>query len=609
MNNNDSLRAFFGDVVRVNLSSGTVTREELPLDAVRRFIGGRGLGAWYLYNEVGPGVDPLGPDNKLIFMNGPFIGTPLPAGNKVNLTFKSPLSMSYSYSLCGGHWGPELRFTGRTGLIIEGKSDAPVYLWIDDDEIELRPATGLWGRTVPETEKRLREELGGDELVQIACIGPAGEMLNKMACITAGHYREFGRGGCGAVMGSKNLKAIALRGTGIVRLHDAAGVMDLTESLSAGLKIHPKIIDRRNYGTVEFLKTINDNGILCTRNFSETHFEEGHRLEGPRMREDIVVGDASCFACPVACGKRSYVKAADGMPMLLEGPEFETISLLGANCGVSDWASLVEATLVCDEYGFDTMNAGGCVSLTMECFEKGILTPEDTGGIEVRFGNGAALVAVLRLIAERKGIGDILAEGIRYASERFGAPELAMHSKGQVMAAYDPRGCRGMALTYATSPKGAHHMFATTMGPEIAGGTRLSYEGKGALQKENQLSMCAVDSLGMCSTLRGGFGMGDQARGFSQITGIEMDIDGLKLAAERIINLERMYNARLGFSRKDDTLPKRILSEPVPSGPSAGETVDLDRLLDDYYACMEWDIGSGLPTRARLEYLGLGELA
>ncbi len=608
MNNNDSLRAFFGDVVRVNLSSGSVTREELPLDAVRRFLGGRGLGAWYLYNEVGPDVDPLGPENKLIFMNGPLVGTPLPAGNKVNLTFKSPLSMSYSYSLCGGHWGPELRFSGRTGLIIEGKSDAPVYLWIDDDEIELRPALGLQGGTVPETEKRLRGELGGDELVQIACIGPAGERLNKMACITAGHYREFGRGGCGAVMGSKNLKAIAVRGTGAVRFHDAAGVMALSESVTAALKAHPKMIDRHNFGTPELLKSINDNGLLCTRNFSQTHFEEGHRLEGPRMRDDIVVGDASCFACPVGCGKRSYVKSADGRPMLLEGPEFETISLLGSNCGVSDWPSLVEATLVCDEYGFDTMNAGGCVSLAMECFEKGILTLEDTSGIELRFGNGPALVAVLRLMAKREGIGDILAQGVKYASERFGAPELGMHSKGQVLPAYDPRGCKGMALTYATSPKGAHHMIATTMGPEIAGGTRLSYENKGALQKENQLTMCAVDSLGICSTVRGGFGMGDLAVAFGLVTGIGLDIDGLKLATERIINLERMYNARLGFSRKDDTLPARILREPVPSGPSAGETVDLERMLDEYYGLMGWNIDDGLPTRERLEGLGLADL-
>ncbi len=605
MNKKTGTLGLFGAIARVNLSSGLVSREDLPEDAVRRFIGGRGMGASYLYNEVGPDVDPLGPENKLIFMNGPLVGTLLPAGNKVNLTFKSPLSMSYSYSLCGGHWGPELRFADYTGLIIEGKAESPVYLWIDDDTIELRPAAGLWGRTVPETERRLRDELGGDELVQIACIGPAGEKLNKMACITAGWYREFGRGGCGAVMGSKNLKAIAVRGTGVVRFHDPAGVMALSESITAALRAHPKIIDRRNFGTPELLKTINDNGLLCTRNFSETFFEEGHRLEGPRMREDIVVGDASCFACPVGCGKRSYVKAADGTPMLLEGPEFETISLLGSNCGVSDWASLVEATLVCDEHGFDTMNAGGCVSLAMECFEKGIITLEDTGGIELRFGNGAALVAVLRLMAERKGIGDILAEGIKAASERFGAPELGMHSKGQALSAYDPRGCKGMALTYATSPKGAHHMIATTMGPEIAGGTRLSYENKGALQKENQLSMCAVDSLGICSTVRGGFGMGDQAKAFSLTTGIALDIDGLKLAAERIINLERMYNARLGFSRKDDTLPARILSEPVPSGPSAGETVDLGPMLDEFYGVMGWG-ADGLPTREKLEELGIG---
>ncbi|HSV95372.1 MAG TPA: aldehyde ferredoxin oxidoreductase family protein [Spirochaetota bacterium] len=608
MNEKSDIRDLFGAILRVNLASGVVSREKLSEDAVRRFLGGRGMGAWYLYNEVGPDVDPLGPDNKLIFMNGPLVGTLLPAGNKVNLTFKSPLSTSYSYSLCGGHWGPELRFAGYTGLIIEGKAESPAYLWIDDDAIELRSATGLWGKTIPETESRLREDLGGDELLQIACIGPAGEKLNKMACITAGWYREFGRGGCGAVMGSKNLKAIAVRGTGHVGFHNPAGVMALSENITAALKAHPKIIDRRKYGTPELLKTINDNGLLCTRNFAETFFTEGHRLEGPRMREDIVFGDASCFACPVGCGKRSYVKTADGFGMLLEGPEFETIALLGSNCGVADWASLVEATLVCDTYGMDTMNAGGCVSLAMECFEKGIITLEDTDGIELRFGNGRALVAVLRLMAERKGIGDILAEGIKSASERFKAPELGMHSKGQALAAYDPRGCKGMALTYATSPKGAHHMIATTMGPEIAGGTRLSYENKGALQKEHQLTMCAVDSLGICSTVRGGFGMGDQAKAFGLVTGIGLDIDGLKLAAERIINLERMYNARLGFSRKDDTLPDRILKTPVPSGPSAGETVDLERMLDEYYGLMGWS-RDGIPTREKLVELGIGDAA
>jgi len=605
MSDDDRIRAFLGDVLRVNLSKGNISREELPMEAVRRFIGGRGLGAWHLYNEVEPEADPLGPANRLIFMNGPLVGTPLPACNKINLCFKSPLTSGYSYSLCGGHWGPELRFSGHTGLIIEGASREPVYLWIDDDEIELRPADRLWGRTVPETEELLRAELGGDELVQIACIGPAGEMLNRMACITAGRFREFGRGGCGAVMGSKRLKAIAVRGTGTVRFDDVAGVMGLAERLTADLLIQPKTIERRNYGTAEFLKGINDNGFLCTRNFSGTHFEEGHLLEGPRMREAIVVGDSSCFACPVACGKRSYVKTRDGRRMLLEGPEFETIALLGANCGVSDWESLVEATLVCDEYGFDTMNAGACVSLAMECFEKGIITIRDTGGMELRFGNGAALVSLLRMMAERRGIGDILAEGVRCASERFGAPELAMHSRGQALPAYDPRGCKSMALAYATSPKGAHHMFSPTMGHEIAAGTRLSYEGKGALHMENQMEMCAVDSLGICSTVRGSFNISEQARAFGLVTGMKLDVEGLKLAAERTINLERIYNARLGFSRKDDTLPKRILCEPVPSGPSAGETVDLDRLLDEYYSQMGWNLEDGLPTRERLLTLGL----
>ncbi len=594
----------YGKIARIDLSSGTVYSEDISIAVAAGYLGGRGMGAYHFYREVGPGVDPLDPKNKLIFMNGPFVGTVLPAGNKINVTFKSPLTMSYSYSLCGGHWGPELRYAGYTGLIIEGRAHNPGYLWIDDGMIEIRPAGHLWGQLIPDTEKKIRSELGDNKMPQIACIGPAGEKLNRMACITAGWYREFGRGGCGAVMGSKNLKAIAVRGTGSIHYHDPEGVMDLSDSLVKALRMHPKIIDRRNYGTAELVKSINDNGVLCTRNFRENNFNEGYRLEGPRMREDIVIADASCFACPVGCGKRSYITASDGSELLIEGPEFETIALLGANCGVSDWVSILEATKICDTTGMDTMNAGGCVALAMECFEKGIIGPADTDGIDLKFGNGDALVETLKLMASRKGIGDVLAEGIRHAAKAFGAPELGMHSKGQGFAAYDPRGCKGMALTYATSPKGAHHMIATTMGPEISGGTRLSYEKKGALQREQQFSMCAVDSLGICSTMRGGFGMGDQAKAYTMVTGIPMDETGLKIAAERIINLERLYNVRLGFSRKDDTLPERILKTPVPHGPSMGEVLDLEPMLDEYYTLMGWD-ANGIPEADKLHELGI----
>ncbi len=593
-----------GTILRVDLTSATITKEKTPLEALPRYLGGRGLGAYIFTREVDPSADPLGPENRLVFLNGPLAGSLIPGNNKVNLTFKSPLTNSYSFSLCGGHWGPEVKFAGYDGIVVQGTAEKPVYLWIDDGEVELRDASSLWGKTIPEAEDIIKNELGGDEGIQAAVIGPAGENLNKMACITAGLYREFGRGGCGAVMGSKKLKAIAVRGTGDLAFSDVDGMMELSEKLCGYLKESPKAKDRRLYGTAEMVKGINDLGMWCTRNFQEGYFEGAVKLEGPQMRKDVVVGDASCFGCPVACGKRSYIGTDEYGNILIEGPEYETIGLIGANCGISDWGAIMQATKICDENGFDTMNAGGCVALAMECFERGIITASDTGGIDLRFGNGEALVAVLELMAKREGIGNILAEGIKHAAETFGAPELGMHSKGQGFAVYDPRGCKGMALTYATSPKGAHHMIATTMGPEIAQGTRLSEDGKGKLQRDQQFSMCVVDSISLCSTMRAGVSLKDQAAAYTVVTGIEMTEEKLNRAAERIINLERMYNVRIGFSRKDDTLPKRILEEAMESGESAGQTVDLDSMLDEYYRAMGWD-NNGIPTEAKLEELGI----
>jgi len=588
--------------LRVNLTEGTCCREETP-DLIHECIGGRGLGAFLLHREVPHNAGPLGPDNRLIFMNGPLAGSLIPGSSKISVTFKSPLTESYSFSMCGGHFGPELRFAGLDGIIVEGSSEKPVYLAINNETAGLRDAARLWGKTIPETDVLIRKEHGGDGRMQIASIGPAGEKMNLMACITAGWYREFGRGGSGAVMGSKKLKAIAVRGKGDVEFFDPRGAAELAGGLARALREHPKGIERRRYGTPELLKTINEKGLFCTRNFQEGFFEEGFRLEGPKMREDIVIGDSSCYSCPVGCGKRSRVTDNNGS-VLIEGPEFETIGLLGANCGISDWGTILRATEICDTYGFDTMNAGGCAALAMECYERGIITRADTGGLELRFGNGEALLGLLTLIAERKGIGDVLALGIKQAADHFGAPDLAMHSKGQGFAVYDPRGCKGMALTYAVSPKGAHHMTAITTGPEISGGTRLSSEGKGPLQREQQFSMCIADSVAVCSTVRAAISLKDQARAVRLVTGKDIDTETLERAAERIINLERMYNVRMGFSRKDDTLPRRFIEEVMTQGESAGETIDLGPMLDEYYDSMGWD-RDGIPTAEKLRELGL----
>ncbi|UCF97401.1 MAG: aldehyde ferredoxin oxidoreductase family protein [Spirochaetaceae bacterium] len=612
-------------ILRVDLSTSRTDVDTIPEDLIALYLGGRGLGAYLLYREVPAYVEPLSPKNKLIFLNGPLVGSLIPGSNKVNVTFKSPLTGTYSYSLCGGHWGPALRAAGFDGIIIRGKAERPVYLLIRDDTAELRNAEPLWGKTIPQTEEAIRRELvaGGtrsegaarstragqgvqDADLQIAAIGAAGENLVKYACITSGLYREFGRGGGGAVMGSKNLKAIAVIGSMGMEIHDPKAMMEVSARLYDKLKASPKFAERHEYGTAELVDKVNNRGFLPTRNFSQGFFEQGFRLEGPAMKKEIVTGNASCYACPIACGKITRVASRRYGTMIMEGPEFETIGLLGANCGIGDWESLVKATQICDENGMDTMSAGACLSLAMECVQRRILTSKDIGGLDLTFGNGEAAIAVLEMIAQRRGIGAVLAEGVKGAAERFGAPELAIHTKGLSPGAYDPRGAKGMALTYATSSKGAHHMFATTFGYEIAAGNRLEESGKGELQRNHQFSMCVVDTLGMCSTMRIGIAMEDMAEALQAVSGRKMTPEDLNLVAERVINLERMYNQRLGFSRKDDTLPERFMREAFEEGESAGQTVDLETLLDEYYRAMGWD-ENGIPTAQTLERLGLSE--
>jgi aldehyde:ferredoxin oxidoreductase len=403
-------------------------------------------------------------------------------------------------------------------------------------------------------------------------------------------------------MGSKKLKGIAVRGSKDVIVSDTKKVMELSELLSDNLRASGGGKVRRQYGTNELVEKINSRGFLVTRNFTSGYFEEGSKLEGPKMRELLVFGDSSCFMCPIGCGKRTSITLPDGEELIMEGPEFESVGSLGSNCGISDWKVLLKATSICDKYGMDTMNAGFCVSLAMECFEKGIIGLEETGGIELKFGNGNALIEVLELIGKREGIGDILAEGIKFAAEKFGAPELAMESKGQSLAVYDPRGAKAMALTYATSAKGAHHMNATTFGAEIAMGTRFKLENKALLQRNHQFSMCIVDSIGFCSTMRAGIPLMHQAEAYSAVTGFKADENTLNKNAERIINLERLYNVKNGFSRKDDTLPKRFIEEEMPEGESKGETVDLEFLLDEFYEVMNWT-KDGIPTEEKLKEL------
>ncbi|MFZ5752866.1 MAG: aldehyde ferredoxin oxidoreductase family protein [Bacillota bacterium] len=592
-----------GKILRVNLTDGQITKETVPGEVYTKYLGGRGAGAYYLNKEVAPGTDPLGEDNKIIFFNGPMAGTMAPGNGKINVTFKSPLTNTYYYSLCGGHFGAELKFAGFDGIIIEGNASKPVYLFIHNDEAELKDAQALWGKTIPETNKILKEELGGDHSLKIACIGPGGEKLNRMACITAELYREFGRGGGGAVMGAKNLKAIVVRGTQDVNVASPGKLANYVKELYKEFKAHPKVYARRWYGSVEMLEGINKLGFWSTKNFSEGYFAPGEEMVGPKMREKIVVGDGSCYSCPIACGKISQVNSAKYGKILIEGPEFETVGLLGPNCGISDWETILKATQILDHNGIDTISAGAVLSFAMEAFEKGIITEKDTDGIDLRFGNGDGLIAMLEKMVKREGLGDLLAEGVKLASEKLGAPELAVHSKGAAPATYDPRGCKGMALTYATSSKGAHHMYSPTMGVELAG-DRFAEKGKANLVRDIQMQMAVVDSLGYCSTMRFVYTVDKQVDLFNLATGLNYSKQELLEVGERILNLERLFNVREGFSRKDDTLPKRFLEEAMKEGPSQGQTIDLQSMLDEYYQAMGWS-EDGIPREETIKRLGL----
>ena len=594
-----------GKILRVNLSTGEKRVEATPAEVVARFFGGRGLGAYILYREVQPESDPLGRENKLIFTNGPLAGTMVPGNNKINVCFNSPLTNSYSYSLCGGHWGPELKFAGYDGLIVEGCSEKAVYLFIDGENVEIRDAEHLWGQLIPASDRLLKEEVG-DPFVKVACIGPAGEKLSPLACITSDRFREFGRGGAGAVMGSKKLKAIVIRGFGEVKTASPDKVAELSEEVVTLLRRHNTAQARRRYGTPEMVQGINYLGFWSTRNFSQGFFDSGDKISGQAMKDQIVKGDASCFACPVACGKRTALDIAGKGRVALEGPEFETVGLLGANCGVSDWEHLLMATEICDSYGMDTMSCGAVVSMIMEAYEKGRIDSSQLDGLEPRFGDGPVLVEILRRMGEREGIGDLLARGPRESAEHLGIADLAVHVKGMSFATYDPRGCKGMALTYATSPKGAHHMFSPTMGPEIAS-NRFAVEGKGELVRSIQQYMAIVDSLALCSSMRFVLSLEKQLQLFRAVTGLEISEGEAMKTGERILNLERMYNVRLGLDRRHDTLPRRFLAEPITLGLSAGEVVDLDRLLDDYYAVMGWE-KNGIPSDAKLKELDLFDL-
>ena len=596
--------------MRVNLTRRTTSVEPLKENEVRSLLGGRGIAAKYYYDEIAPSVDALAPENKLFFLTGPLTGTPLVSTTKFQVATRSPETRMYLCSNCGGDFGPQLKQAGFDGLIIEGKAADLTWISLKDGMAEFHDARAWKGFTSNRTLQELRSAFGETKAGAMA-IGPAGELLVRISYINVDE-RAFGRGGPGAVMGSKNLKGIIVKGTGDIPLADAARVAEIRKAAVIDLKTSRA--NHTKFGTPQYIEPLNTLGCMPTRNFQTAWFEDCDKVDAHEMIEHYFQKNYACYRCTVACGKMCLVK---------EGPyagahartEFETVGLLGPNCGISDFGAIVKANQLCDELGLDTMSAGNAVALTMELYEKGLITKDDTMGIDARFGNPDALLGIIELIAARRGIGDLLAEGM-YGVKRA-KPEWArfiMDVKGMPFAAYDPRGFTGNGLTNGTSNRGAcHNVGGWTIRAELQSGKydRYALEGKAALVKAAQDSRAYVDSIGMCTVVRGAFGFSESPTGdvLEAVTGYAFTPKLMEIA-QRIYSLERMILNREGIRRKDDLLPERITKETIPSGPTKGRILTeemYDVMLRDYYTLRGWD-ADGVVTEETKARWGLKEL-
>ncbi|MBI3303437.1 MAG: aldehyde ferredoxin oxidoreductase family protein, partial [Deltaproteobacteria bacterium] len=586
-----------GTVLRVNLTTKQVTKEPLREDWARDYVGGRGLGARYLFAEVNPQVDPFSPENKLIFATGPLTGTNASCGARYMVVTKGPLTNAITTSNSGGHWGPELKAAGYDMIILEGRAATPCYLWIYDDQVEVRDAGHLWGKTVWETEDHLRRELGVPDAI-IASIGPAGEKLVRFAAILNDLHRAAGRSGVGAVMGSKNLKAIAVRGTGGVRLADPKTFLEAHWAMKVKLRESPVTSQGLPiYGTEVLVNVINEHGAFPTRNHQQSVFEKAEEISGETLTETRLVANKACFACTIACGRVATLPGeAAGKYMVTthphnwkiagEGPEYEAAWAMGAECGVGDLDALIKANWLCNELGMDAISFGATVAAAMELYEKGAVSLAETG-MPLNFGSAEALIAMAEKAGYREGFGNELAEGSKRMTAKYGRPELFMGVRGQEFAAYEARAIQGMGLGYATSNRGACHLKAYTVAAEILGLPRQmdprATEGKAEITKLFQDATSTVDATGLCQFLTFGIGLEEILPQLSAATGVPYGLEGLLQIGERIWNLERLWNERAGFTGKDDTLPKRILEEPLPSGPAKGEVSKLGEMLPEYY--------------------------
>jgi len=568
-------------------------------------LGGKGLGALILYNSTRPGLDPLSPENPLIISTGPLTGTLAPSSCRFTIVTKSPHTGLFLDSNCGGFFGVELKKAGFDVLVVTGRAEALSTLIVEDGKVWVEESPDLKGMTTMDAEKALKKRLG--EEFRVLTIGPAGEELTPIAGVFT-DQRCAGRGGAGAVMGSKNLKAIAVRGSKPISVYDPEGFKKACWRARRRIRMH-EVTARSlpTYGTVNILETVNETGALPTRNFKTGVFEEAWKLSGYEWRRSEWVKDKACFGCPIACSKLAPV---DGK--ILDGPDYETVWAFGPQCGVSDRKAILYANWLCDAYGVDTISTGVIVGYVMELYERGVLKADDLDGVEAKWGSGEALTRLVEKICKGEGVGRELRLGVRRLSAKYGLAEAALHVKGLEMPGYEPRAAKGMGLGYATSDRGACHLRAYTADKELLGYggavDPISIGGKARLVVDYQNEKALIDSTGICFFATFAFSFRELGDMLSRATGLPLEeTEALRLIGERVYNLTRLFDVREGVTRKDDDLPGRLLNEPMPEGPAKGSRVELEEMLDEYYSIRGWS-NDGVPERETIERLNLDKL-
>jgi aldehyde:ferredoxin oxidoreductase len=619
---------YCGNILRVDLEKNEILRQKLDPKLANAFIGGRGINSWLLYNETLPNESPFHPANPLIFGVGPLTGTMLPAASRFTVTARSPLTYGHGDANAGGFFGPELKFAGYDHIIFTGKARSPVYLWIENDRVQLRDARHLWGRDTWETQQLIKQELA-DEDIQIACIGPAGENMVRVACIIHGLKRAAAKG-MGPIMGSKNLKAVAVRGTQGLKVADPDAFFSICSNILEDCQNQRK--DLTLYGTpVSLMYELNTGCSWATKNLQTTKFPGLSNITPDKFNAQYLHRLKACFGCSIACGRSYTVKEGPFQGLYGEGPELAAFWSWGTQPQVDNLAAVLKSDVLSNQMGVDCIETGDTIAFAMECFQRGLLTSEETGGLDLEWGNYEAVHTLIEQIARREGIGKVLGEGMRIAAQKIGrgAEYYARQIKGQSFPA-EMRGKHGSVLGYLTSTRGADHLRGIAVddlmpikyvkehfGEEALRGDGV--KGKGKATKWVQDMTTIPDMFGICkifyvlSAVYTHYTQDDFARIFFSATGIQMSGDDLMQASERVYNIEQAFNVRQGgFSRKNSVLPDRLFEEKVDGGPSQGRSLNRDqveKLLDEYYEVRGWDRLTTAPTRQKLETLDLKEVA